>query len=132
MSIGNRMIDSAHRELLGLVGSICDSISAKDCPAISENFRLLEERLLSYFSIEEKIALKVSFPFASHDASHRNMLEQFRHARDELGALNGLWSDIAGEAHGRVIMNYLIKHITEESAQIKVILDTFLYDLKPD
>ena len=131
MSVGNRVIDSAHKELLGMVNRISYMVRVKDCPAISEEFKLLEDRLCAYFTVEENIARMAEFSFARHKLAHQNMLDQFQRARDKLAAMKGVWPEDEGEKHIFVLRDRLVNHFTEESAQLKVVLDTHYYDLKP-
>jgi len=132
MSVGNRIIDTLHKDLLDSASEIGDRVRVKDGQAIAEGFRMFEDRLTSYFTVEENIAQRVRFPFARHRQAHQKMHDQFLSLRDEFAVLRGLWSDDFGEKHSLLMRDRLIRHFTEESAQLKVVLDTHLYDLKPD
>ena len=131
MSVGNRIIDSAHKELLGMVNRIGHMIRVKDCSDISEEFKLLEDRLCAYFAVEENIAQAVKFSFTQHKLAHQSLLNQIQCTRDDLAAMNGIWSDGEKEMRCYFLVNCLVQHFDEESAQMKVVLDTHFYDLKP-
>ncbi len=131
LSVGNRVIDSAHKELLGMVNRMGYLVKVKDCSAIAEEFKLLEERLRAYFAVEESIAQAVNFHFASHKLAHQSMLDQFQRTRGDLAAMNGMWSDDDGEKRCCILRDRLVKHFKEESARLKLVLDTHLYDLQP-
>jgi len=132
MSVGNRIIDSAHKELLAMVNRIGYMARVKDCSAISEECKLIEDRLSAYFAVEENIARLVEFPFTQHKLAHQRLLHQIQCTRDDLAAMNGIWSGDEGEKRCYFLGNCLVKHFKEESEQIKVVLSTHLYDLKPD
>jgi hemerythrin-like metal-binding protein len=131
LSVGNRIIDSAHKELLGMVNRMGYLVKVKDCSAITEEFKLLEERLCAYFAVEESIAQAVKFPFAQHKLAHQNLLDQFQRTRYELMSMNVIWSDDDGEKRCCILRDRLVKHFKEESARLKLVLDTHLYDLQP-
>ena len=132
MSVGNRIIDTAHKELLSTVNRIGHLVRSKSCAAVAGEFNLLKDQLHACFTVEEKIAQAVEFPFALHKRAHQGLLEQFQRISDRLAAMSGMWTDDEGESCCYHLRHYLVKHFKEESAQIKVVLDTHFYDLRPD
>lgn len=130
LSVGNRIIDSFHKEILDMVDRIEYLIKAGDGSALSEAFGLLEDCLSDYFLVEKNIAEAVNFPFTQHDFAHQCLLDKVQRTKNELAA-NGMWSDTTARHYSMLLRNCLIKHIEEESKLIKIILDTQLYDFKP-
>lgn len=131
LSVGNRIIDSAHKKLLGMVISIESLVKAGDSAALSEAFELLEDCLSDYFLFEEYIAQAIDLPFSRHELAHQCLLNETRRIKNELAANNGMWSDTAAKHYSKLLRDCLIKHIQEESKPIKIMLDTQLYDFKP-
>lgn len=114
-----------------MVSKIGHIVRVKDISALSDEFKLLEDRLCAYFAAEEDIAQVIDFPFEKHKLAHQRLLNQFKHTRVELADMNGAWSDAEGEKHCGFLRDRLVQHFKEESAQLKLVLDTQLYDLKP-
>jgi hemerythrin-like metal-binding protein len=131
LSIGNRILDSEHKNLHDIVNKIACSILARDVAALSEAFNLLENRLCGYFVVEENIAQAVNFDFVQHKSMHQNLLNEFKRIRVELTVKNGRWSDDEGGHYAHFLMDYLIQHIKRDGRPLKIVLDTCLYDFNP-
>ena len=69
------MIDSIHKEVFELINQIAKSICARDIPALLEAFAILEQGLVGYFAVEEKIAQAAGFDFGKHRLAHQFLLE---------------------------------------------------------
>ena len=130
MSVGNRRIDSEHKKIFEVIHRLQHSIVAKDCAAIVADFKLLEEFARDGFSMEEKIARKVGFDFTQHDLAHRNLLKKYHQLGDELAARKGFWSDSEGEVYKNFINDWMMKHLEYESEPLRIVLNTYLYDLE--
>jgi len=131
LSVGNRIIDSAHKKIFDMVDRIGCLIKASDGSALSEALRLLEDYLREYFSVEEYMAQAINFPFTQHDLAHQCLLNEVQRIGNELAANNGMWSDTAAEHYPRLLKDCFIRHIKEESKPIKIMLDAQFYDFKP-
>ena len=131
LSVGNRAIDSAHKEILGIINGIARTIMARDIATLSEAFELLENCLCAYFSIEENIAQTVSFDFTRHRLAHECLLKEFRRTKNELMAKNGAWSKFEESGYIDSLKNSLIRHIRTDAEPLKIILETHFYDLNP-
>lgn len=132
LSIGNRILDSEHKNLYGIINKMACSIAARDVAALSEAFELLENCLCTYFVVEERIAQAINFDFAQHRLAHRQLLEEFQRMKGELTAEKGLrpGGDEANYAH--LLTNCLMHHIKEDSRPLKMVLDTHFYDFNPE
>lgn len=131
LSVGNRVIDSTHKNLIGIIQEISRSIAARDVAAAIRGFEQLENCLCDYFVVEESIAHAVNFDFANHKLAHQRLLSEFYRIKDWLTSENGMWSCEDGERYANSLMHYFIQHIKEDGRQLKIVLDTHLYDLKP-
>ena len=130
-SVGNRFVDYAHKELLGIINQIVRSVVAGDVAALSEAFQLLEESLCAYFVVEENIAQALNFDFTQHRREHQNLLNKFRYIRDELMDKNGKWSKFEGKCYVASLRHCLIKHVKEDSKPLKIMLETNFYNFNP-
>ena len=131
LSVGNRIIDSTHKKIFDMVDRIECLIKASDGHAISEAFKLIEDYLHEYFSVEEYIAQAIKFPFTQHKLAHQGLLNEVQRIGNELATDNGIWPDTAAKHYSKLLRGCFIWHIKEESKPIKIILDTQFYDFKP-
>jgi hemerythrin-like metal-binding protein len=132
LSVGNRMIDYAHREIFSTINGIVGLIAEKNRDVLSEAFITLENCLCAYFAVEESIARTVNFNFINHMLAHQNLLNEFQCVRDELIAKNGELSKFEQTRHINYLKNCFIRHIREDAKPLKIILNMHFYDLKPN
>lgn len=131
LSVGNRIIDSTHKKIFDMVDWIECLIKASDGPALSDAFKLIEDYLREYFSVEEYIAQAINFPFTQHKLAHQCLLNEVQRIGNELATSNRMCSDTAAEYYSKLLRDCFIRHIKEESQQIKIMLDAQYYDFKP-
>lgn len=131
LSVGNRILDSNHKNLLGIIQEISRSIAAGDVAASARGLEQLENCLYAYFAVEEYIAKAINFDFTQHKRAHQSLLNELRCIKGELTAEKGLRSDGDEANYARILMDYLMHHIKEESRPLKIVLDTHYYDLNP-
>lgn len=129
-SVGNRTIDSEHKNLHDIINRIIRSIVARDVAALSETFELLENCLYAYFVAEEQIAQAIDFDFTQHRQAHQDLLNKFLLIRNKLK--DGVWSKHDEKGYIDSLRSCLIRHIKEDGETFKAVLDTHLYDLKPN
>lgn len=132
LSVGNRTLDSKHKELLNIVNWMAHLIEVMDPVTLSQAMELFEDKLRACFADEENIAQTVNFCFASHKLSHQRLLEEFRHTRGKLANRNGMLPKIEAQECVTSLKNRLIHHIREDGRPLKIVLDTHYYDLQPD
>ena len=131
-SVGNRIIDSEHKNLHGIIDGIAGLIEARDIATLHEAFELLENRLHTYFAVEENVAQAVDFDFTQHKLAHQHLLNEFRRIKHGLMAKNGLWTKFEKAGHINSLRKCLVRHITEDGKPLKIVLGNYLYDFKPD
>ena len=131
LSIGNRILDSEHKKLHGIINQIVCSVAARNVAALSEAFELLESCLCDYFAVEENIAQAIGFDFTQHKLAHQHLLNEIQRIKGMLTAKNGMWSDEEGKNYAHSLMNCLIQHITQDGKPLRIVLDTCLYDFNP-
>jgi len=128
LSVGNRVIDSAHKEVFGMIDGVVHSIMARNIVALPEEFDRLGTCLCVCFSVEANIAQAVNFDFTQHGLAHQVLLNKFQHMKDWLIAKNGAWSELEGDGCIDSLRNGLIRHIKEEGEPLKMVLETHFYD----
>ena len=131
LSVGNKILDSEHRNLLDIVGKISHLIAVREITALLEVFELLESRLYGYFAVEEKIAQAVNFDFTGHKFAHQYLLARVERIKNKLLTSNGSWSDEEGRNYANSLMYCFTTHIKEDGKPLKIVLDTYLYDFNP-
>lgn len=127
LSVGNRILDSKHKELYELIKGITQLIITRDVAALPMAFKILENSLCAYFVVEENIAQAVNFDFSQHRLAHQNLLNTVQRMKDELSR-NSKWPESEGHACIGFLMDCMIQHVVEDSKPLKVVLDTYLYD----
>lgn len=131
LSVQNRAIDNAHKELIGMINRIAQLIESGDIATLPEAFKLLEESLCAYFSIEKNIAQTLDVGFIKHELAHQRMLNKFRRIKDELTTKNGKWSNLEEIYYVDLLEYYLIRHIRQESEPLKAVLAQISIASKP-
>lgn len=132
LSVGNRVIDYAHKEVLRIINRIVHSVVAGDVADLSEAFQLLEKSLCICFITEENIAQALGFDFTKHRQAHQSLLNEFRRIKFELMAKNGKWSKFEEKCYVDSLSYCLIKHVKEDGKPLKIVLETNFYDFYPD
>ncbi len=131
LSVGNAVIDSDHKNLIGMVNGVERAIREKNCTAISQAFRSLEDWLCVHFENEEKIAQAANFDFSKHKPAQQYSLKELQHLRDELAAKKGIWCESAIEHYSHFLRDWMIEHITKLDMPMKPMLQTLDYKFWP-
>lgn len=132
LSVGNAVIDSDHKNLIGIVNKIRSEIRSRDTFLLSEAFVHLEDWLWIHFENEERVAQAVNFDFSGHKREQQYALRELQHLRDELVGKGGIWSDSAVEHFNDFLKNWLIDdHIVRRDMQMKPALQARAYTFWP-
>ena len=113
-----------------MVNNIELILKAKDISVLSQEFEQLEIWLCTHFDNEERIALAVGFDFAKNKLEHQNLLQKFHRMRDELKAMNGMWSDKVAKQHFQFLCDCITDHVIEEDMLMKPVLQTREYSFR--
>lgn len=130
LSVGNATIDSEHRNLIAMVNNIGLILKAKDISVLSQELEQLELWLCTHFDNEERIALAVDFDFAQNKVEHQNLLKEFHRIRDELKAMNGVWSNKMAKQYFQFLCDWITGHVIEEDMLMKPVLQTREYSFR--
>lgn len=131
LSVGNRIIDCAHKEVFDVIDRIAHSIAVRNTSALTEAFDLLENCLDVYFSVEEDIAQAVGFDFTEHSATHQSLSNEFQRIKNWLMEKNGAWSKFEEKGCIDSLKNCMVRHIKEDGKPLKIVLETHFYNFKP-
>lgn len=131
LSVGNRIIDSEHKNLHTIIMVIERSIDSENLEVLLEAFDLFEKDLCAYFVVEENIARALNFDFNQHKLAHREILNKFKRIKDELMAKNSIGSILKEDDLIFILKECLIQHINVDGSLFKAVLSTQLYDFKP-
>lgn len=132
LSVGNRTIDSEHKDLFIAINWLSGIIKAGEVNVLSPAFDLLDIQLRHYFEVEEHIARAASFDFTQHKQAHQRLLNKIHSIRDELTAKNGMLFKSEEKSRVDSLADCLARHIREDGKPLKIVLDTHFYDFKPD
>lgn len=132
LSVGNRTIDSAHKDIFSLIFRIAYLIGEKNVAALKEDFNLLENSLCAYFEVEEKFARAINVDFTQHKLKHQRLLKDFQNIRSVLEASNGKWLKEDEAFFTNTWAKGFVQHIKDDGKPMKVVLETHYYDFQPD
>lgn len=132
LSIGNAVIDSEHRNLLGIIDNIESRINAEDSLALSQSFEQLEHWLCIHFANENHIARSVNYDSTRHKLAQQNLLEEARRLKNGLATKDGAWSENEIRHYSAYLKNQLIEHITDADMRMRPMLQHLPYDFLPE
>ena len=131
LSVGNAMIDSEHKVLLGMINEAECAIRARDSVALPQAFKRLEDCVRAHFANEETIARAINFPFTHNKLEHQYVQKELQFMKEELMAKSGMWSESAAEHYSYFLSEWMVEHILKEDILMKPMLQTYPYDFKP-
>ena len=133
LSVGNVIIDSEHKYLIGIVNSAKRAIKARDSLMLSQEFKRLENWLCIHFINEKRIAQVVNFDFSEHTLGQQYSLEELQRLKDELAAKNGIWCESEVARYSNLLGDWMIDgHIIKSNMLMKPMLQTYDYTFWPD
>lgn len=132
LSVGNAVIDSDHKNLIGMVNNIAHAIGVGDCHALAQAFELIESWLCIHFVNEEHIARAIEFNFSKHKLAQQLSLKELQRLRGELTTKDGMRIDDAVDNFPRALQNWLIDgHIINMDMFMRPALRTLDYEFWP-
>jgi hemerythrin len=132
MSVGNETLDSEHKKILDLVNEVDRAISAKDNARFAETLKRLEHAAVMHFGNEARIAQAINYRFDDHHLEHQYILKEMRLVEKELAAHHSKWSESIAEHYFQFLSTWAIDHIDQDDMKLKVLLETYPYNFKPD
>jgi len=133
LSVGNVIIDSEHKYLIGIVNNARRAIMARDSFMLSQEFERLENWLCVHFANEEKIARVVNFDFSEHKLAQQYSLKELQRLRDELAANDGAWCESDVKHYSNSLGDWMIDgHIIKSNMLMKPALQNYAYTFWPE
>lgn len=131
LSVGNAMLDSEHKSMIGATNSIEYAIDTRDSFALLGALKLFKDGVDAHFANEARFAQALNYHFEQHDLAHRHFQEELRQKTDELAVRVGMWHEYAMDGYPRFLRDWLIAHIASEDMKMKPVLQSLPYDFKP-
>lgn len=132
LSVGNAVIDSEHRNLIGIIDNIESLIDAKDGHALSQAFAQLEQWLCIHFANENHIAQSVNYDFTQHKLAQQNLLKEAQHLKEGVATKDGSWPEGEIKHYSGYLKRQLVEHITNADMRMKSALQHLPYDFLPE
>jgi hemerythrin-like metal-binding protein len=129
LSVGNAMIDSAHRKLLEIADGVVHAIELEDCMAFSQAFEQFENQLRIHYASEERIAQAVRFPYARYKMADQHFLRELDLFKQELLSRSCQCCGEAIKHYSESMKALLVDHITEKCRLMKPFLQNYPYEL---
>lgn len=131
LSVGNSLMDSDHRNLLGMMSTVEHALRSGDPLILSQAFQRLVVGVGIHFVNEERLAQTVELPFEDVRKMNRYLQRELEYLRSELDAKDGIWSEAAVEHFSLSLRNWMAAHIGRDERLLKPALIPHPYDLKP-
>jgi len=131
LSMSNALIDSDHRNLLGMINTVEHALRSGDGQILSQAFQRLVVSVGIHFANEERLAQAIDLNFDNHKKLNVYLQQELEHMRAELDAKDGLWSEGAVEHFSHSLKNWMAAHIGRDERLLKPALIAQPYDLKP-
>ncbi len=118
LETGIRLIDSQHREFIGLVNRLLDSsMVTEDGRLLSDSFAFLKYYISEHFSLEETAMCEYSYPFyLMHKAIHDSFREEIDSLEISL-MINRSPHDMAMKLN-YLMVNWFMNHIKTEDKKL--------------
>ena len=120
LSVGNDVIDSDHKYLIGIINMAEQSLGIMNRELLMSAINNLSQYSKKHFAAEEKIARAVGFTNVSRlHQSHEALLEKLEQIKLELGKE---WSPGSVDHFTALLREWLINHVIKEDLQMKPFL----------
>lgn len=131
LSVGNAMLDSDHKNLIGMMRTVEHALRSGDGLILSQAFHRLLNGVGIHCVNEENLALALGLPVEQYKKSNRAQQNELEHMRIELEAKSGIWSEGTVEHFSKSLKNWLGEHIGRDGEALKSALSAHPYHFKP-
>jgi len=131
LSVGNALMDSDHRNLLGMVATVDHALRSGNAQILSQAFHRLVVSVGIHFSNEERLAQAIALDFDNHRKMNQYLQRELEHMRVELDAKEGIWSEGSVEHFSHCLKNWMAAHIGRDERLLKPVFTAQPYNLKP-
>jgi hemerythrin len=131
LSVGNELMDTEHKNLLGMIAAVDQALRSDDGSELSQAFQRLVVYVGIHFASEERLAQTIDLPFDNHKKLNRYLREELEHMQTELDAKGGIWSEGAVEHFSHALKNWMAAHLGRDERLLKPAFVVQPYDLRP-
>ena len=135
LSVENALLDSEHKDLVGMINMIEYAINKNDNLAVLKAIKLLKDSAHAHFANEARFAHAVNFNFDQHDLTHQQLLKELHSTLEELESRiaisDNTWCKYALEHYPIFLRDWFIEHISGEDMKMKPLLQGLSYGFKP-
>lgn len=135
LSVGNALLDSEHKNLLGLINGIEYKIDHNDVPDLLKAIELLKRSAQAHFANEARFAQALNLDFEQHGLAHQHLLKEldttFAELESRVVTPDDAWCKYAMEHYPKLLRDWFIEHITGEDMKMKPALQSYPCDFKP-
>ena len=134
LSVGNKIIDAEHKNLIIMVNNVECAIRARDSAALPQAFEQLEHCLCIHFANEEKMAQAIKFQFTNNKLEHIYLLKMLHLIKDSVvsrAGEEGICAEDVMEHYSGFLSDWLTDHVIKEDMLMKPMLQTYPYDFNP-
>jgi hemerythrin-like metal-binding protein len=135
LSVGNAMLDSEHKNLIGMINGLEYKIDHNDVSALLKAIELFKHSARAHFANEARFAQALGLDFEQHDLAHQYLLKELHTTFDELASRAAMpddtWCKYAMEHYPKLLRDWFIEHITGEDMKMKPVLQSYPCDFKP-
>lgn len=129
LSVGNDVIDTDHKHLIGIINRVEDSLAAKDFEGLNNALVSLSRYSRTHFAAEETIARAVGYAHVSRlHESHLALLEKLDQMRQDLVQE---WSPAMVDSFTGLLRDWLVNHVIKEDLLMKPFLTKWSPEFDP-
>ena len=131
LSVGNAMLDTDHKNLLGMVNCIEYAVNTKDLAALLKMMESFKANVDTHFTNEARFAQAFNYSFTQHELAHRHFQGELQQTINELAVKIGTWPEYVMDYYPQFLRDWLIEHISCEDMKMKPVLQSYPYNFKP-
>lgn len=131
LSVGNAMLDTEHKNLLGMLNSIEYAVNKKDMAALLRTIKSFKSNADAHFANEARFAQAFNYSFSQHELAHQHLQKELQQTVAELEVRAGTWPEYVMDHYPQFLRDWLIEHISCEDMKLKPVLQSHPYDFKP-
>lgn len=131
LSVGNAMLDTEHKNLLGMVNSIEYAVNKKDLATLLKMIKSFKGNADIHFANEARFAQAFNYSFSQHELAHRHLQNELQQTVNELEVKADIWPEYVMDYYPQFLRDWLIEHISCEDMKMKPVLRSYPYDFKP-
>lgn len=131
LSVGNALIDSDHKNLIGVVNRMDDAIKNGSRVDLLVAFELLESSMQIHTENEERIAEAIGYRFIQDKLAQEQSMDEIRYMIHKLVTRFKGWPTNLQQMYSSYLAQWINEHITKINMPMKRALQAFPYESIP-